>query len=106
MATSQEYVDFCVQQIASAGFVQAKKMFGEYMIYVDQKPLILVCNNTCYIKMWDELKPLMANAPTAIPYEGCKLYYILDIEDKVTLDCLKIMWPIQSFPKKRNKNKV
>ena len=40
MATSQEYVVFVLEQLRGAGFLRYRKMFGEYMVYVNEKPLI------------------------------------------------------------------
>lgn len=46
MATTSDYVEFVYGQIVGAGAVRYKKMFGEYMVYVDDKPILLVCDNT------------------------------------------------------------
>jgi TfoX/Sxy family transcriptional regulator of competence genes len=35
MATSQDYVEYVTAQIADCGVVRYKKMFGEYMVYVN-----------------------------------------------------------------------
>ena len=45
MAASLEYVEFVCYRIKGAGDVRFKKMFGEYMVYVDEKPVLLVCDN-------------------------------------------------------------
>jgi DNA transformation protein len=41
MASQQSCVDFILEQIAEAGVVSAKKMFGEYGIYCDEKIVAL-----------------------------------------------------------------
>ena len=56
------------------------------MIYVNQKPVILVCNNTAYVKMLENIKPYFENGETDFPYKGAKEHYILDIDNKETLD--------------------
>lgn len=50
MATSQEYIEFVCEQLVGIENVRYKKMFGEYMVYVNDKPVLLVCDNTVYVK--------------------------------------------------------
>ena len=45
MASQQGTVDFIVEQMARAGAVSARKMFGEYGIYCDGKMVALVCGD-------------------------------------------------------------
>ena len=82
MATSQEYVDFVCDQIRGAGIVRARKMFGEYMVYVNEKPLLLVCDNQVYVKQLDALKEVLRDALKGFPYPGAKEHYALDIDDR------------------------
>ena len=37
MATTKEYVDFCVEQLPTHYDIRYRKMFGEYMIYLNDK---------------------------------------------------------------------
>ena len=46
MTTSPEYIAYVVEQVADCGVVRYRKMFGEYMVYVDDKPILLVCDDT------------------------------------------------------------
>jgi TfoX/Sxy family transcriptional regulator of competence genes len=39
-----------VEQIAAAGPVSARKMFGEYATYCDAKMVSLVCDDELYVK--------------------------------------------------------
>jgi TfoX/Sxy family transcriptional regulator of competence genes len=82
MATSQEYVEFVCDQIRGAGFVRYRKMFGEYMVYVNEKPLLLVCDNQVYVKPLDALKGVLRDAAMGAPYQGAKEHYVLDIDDR------------------------
>ena len=54
MATSKEYIEFVCEQLQGINGVTYKKMFGEYMVYVQGKPLLLVCDNTVMIKKLPE----------------------------------------------------
>lgn len=81
MATTAEFIEYACGQLLSVGEVRYKKMFGEYMIYMNEKPILLVCDNTVYVKKLDDIADRMTDAGTGIPYKGAKEHYILDIED-------------------------
>ena len=53
MSTSKEFAEYVREQIHEVGFLRYKKIFGEYMIYVNDKPILLVCDNTCLYKKLD-----------------------------------------------------
>ena len=104
MSTSKEFVEYVCEQIHEVGFLRYKKMFGEYMIYVNDKPILLVCDNTVYIKKLDCLAELMKEAPTAIQYPGAKERYILDIENhQLAKEIISILEPITPLPKPKKK---
>ena len=88
MATTLDYIEFACSQIESDWHPFYKKMFGEYMVYVNNKPLLLVCDNTVYVKKLDEVKTLLKEAETGFPYNGAKEHYIVDVEDRVLLNQL------------------
>lgn len=88
MATSREYIDFVLEQLDGVGDISARKMFGEYMLYINAKPIFSVCDNTVFVKMLPEVEALMKNADCGFPYEGAKPHYILDIEDKELVTAL------------------
>lgn len=81
MATSQDYIEFVCDQVRGVGDIRHKKMFGEYMVYVNDKPVLLVCDNTVFVKKREEIAALMADADVGNPYEGAKEHYVLDVED-------------------------
>ena len=104
MATTMDYIEFVCEQLAGVGAVCYRKMFGEYMVYVNDKPLLLVCDNTVFVKILPELSELMAGGDTALPYEGGKPHYILDIEDRaLTQAVIEILEPLTPLPKSKKK---
>ena len=104
MATSQEYIEFVCEQLVSIENVRYKKMFGEYMVYVNDKPVLLVCDNTVYVKKLPEIEELMSGAECGVPYDSAKEHYILDIEDrKLTAKAVEILEQITPVPKKKAK---
>ena len=85
MATTHDYIEFVCDQVCGAGIpvesVRHKKMFGEYMVYVNCQPVLLVCGKTVFVKQLDCIADLMANADRGHPYGGAKEHYILEIEN-------------------------
>lgn len=104
MASSQEYVEYVCNQILDTGNVRFRKMFGEYMVYVNNKPLLLVCDDTVYIKQLDCVELLLKDAEKGHPYSGAKEHYILDIDDSDL--CYQVVTALEEVikvPKKRVK---
>ena len=106
MATTQDYIEYVCERLPDCGNVRYRKMFGEYMVYVNAKPLLIVCDNTVMVKKAPELASLMEGAPDGIPYEGAKVHYILDIENReLVRSVIAVLEPITPLPKKRAKKK-
>lgn len=51
MATSQDTIDYLLDQLEGAGNVRARKMFGEYALYLDDKVVALVCDDQLFVKI-------------------------------------------------------
>ena len=100
MATSRDYLEFVCEQLAGTGRVRSRRMFGEYMVYVNDKPLLLVCDNTVFVKMLPALAEVLADASAAPPYEGGRPHYILDMDDReLVRTVVGILEPITPLPK-------
>lgn len=82
MATSAEYLAFVLERLPPLWAVRSRKMFGEYMVYLNEKPVLSVCDNTVFLKKLPVLHGIMADAPCGFPYEGAKEHYILDVENR------------------------
>ena len=81
MATTIEYIEYVCEQIEGIGDIRYKKMFGEFMVYVNDKPVIIVCDNNAFVKKLDCIEEMMKNAETGYPYSDAKEHYILDIDN-------------------------
>ena len=104
MATTQDFIEYVCEQINGVGNVTYKKMFGEYMVYVNDKPILLVCDNTVYVKMREEIKEKMEKADAGEPYSGAKPHYILDIDNaEFSQEIIRILEPITPLPKSKVK---
>ena len=106
MATSLQFAEYVAEQAADCGAVRFKKMFGEYMIYVNDKPLLLVCDNTVFVKIHPRLNGLMQAAEQGFPYKGAKEHYILDIDDtahtRAVIAALEEVTPLPKPKKKKS----
>ena len=74
MATKQSTVDFLADQIAEAGVIRSRKMFGEYALYCDEKVIAFVCDDQLYIKPTEVGYTFLDASHEAPPYPGAKNY--------------------------------
>jgi len=78
MASDQSYVDYVCEQIAAAGVISHRKMFGEYAIYCDKKVVALVCDNQLFVKLTDAGRNLLGDITEGLPYPGAKPWIVGD----------------------------
>lgn len=81
MASDQKTVDFVLDQIRGAGSVTAKKMFGEYGLYCDDKIVALLSDNQLFVKPTDAGRAFAKGTSESPPYPGAKPY--LFVQDRV-----------------------
>lgn len=104
MATTQEYIEYVCEQIAGIGEIRYKKMFGEFMVYVNDKPVIIVCDNTAFVKKLDVIAEKMKNAECGFPYQGAKEHYILDIDNpEFCKEVVRKLEEVTPLPKPKKK---
>ena len=78
MASDQSYVDYVCEQIAAAGMISHRKMFGEFAIYCDEKVVALVCDNQFYVKVTEAAEKLLDRFTQAAPFPGAKPWIVAD----------------------------
>lgn len=104
MACTTAYIDFVSSQLNGVGIIRSKKMFGDWLIYIDKKPVILACDNICYVKKLPVIAELMTGADTGFPYDGAKEHYILDMEHRdKAIEIIETLLPAIPYPKKKKK---
>ena len=104
MATTADFIEYVCEQIEDLGQIRHKKMFGEYMVYVNDKPILLVCDNTVFVKTMTCLNELMASADKGYPYVGAKEHYVLDIDNSdLVRRVILALLPVIPLPKPRKK---
>ena len=72
MATDAEFVDFLVDQMAGAGEISSRKMFGEYALYCDGKVVALVCDNQLFVKPTPGGRAFIGEPTEAPAYPGAR----------------------------------
>lgn len=94
--SNPDLVQYIVEQAGGAGEVRARKMFGDYCLYCNDKPVGLICDDMLYLKPLKQLEPVIirhlqeyaAGAAAPVPdmhppYDGAKPHYrIADIDDR------------------------
>ena len=81
MASDQKTVDFVLDQLRGAGTLTAKKMFGEYGIYCDDKIVALLSDNELFVKPTDAGRAFATGVEEKPPYPGAKPY--LFVQDRL-----------------------
>ncbi len=84
MASDKDFVDFVIGQIENAGFIDYKKMFGEYAVYSDGKVVALICDNRLFIKPTEGGRKFIGDVVEAPAYPGAKNSFLIGdgIEDR------------------------
>ena len=104
MATTLDFIEYVCGQVEGVGAVRHRKMFGEYMVYINDKPILLVCDNTVFVKILPCLDDLCASCGKGFPYTGAKEHYILDVDDaEFAKEAIQILEPVTQIPKPKKK---
>ncbi|MDR0821988.1 MAG: TfoX/Sxy family protein [Oscillospiraceae bacterium] len=106
MATSPAFMEYAADRIRSLGFetTRYRKMFGEYMLYVDDKPVVIICDNVAMVKVLPELYEPCHRLDKQSPYSGAKEHYVLDLDDAdKTRRIIDILVRVTKVPVKKQK---
>lgn len=112
--TSQKTVEYVVDQMAGAGPISFRKMFGEYGVYLDGKMFALVCDDQLFIRPTDAGRALLGSPREGHPYPGSKPHFLIEAEQfdnrellsqlaRITADALPLPKPKPSKVDKANK---
>ncbi len=106
MASSPDFVSYICEQLDGLGSVRSRKMFGEYMVYLNDKPVIIICDDRAMVKTLPCLEELLRGRPAEPPYEGAKPHYLLDPDDREVLrEAARLAEEVTPLPKKRKSPK-
>jgi TfoX/Sxy family transcriptional regulator of competence genes len=85
MASSLDFLELVLEQLDGVGELDYKRMFAEYCVYVNQKPLILIIEDQIYLKKLPALKDMMDGVELEVPYPGLHERYVIDVDDRELL---------------------
>lgn len=108
MSTEQSYIDYICEQIEEVGEISYKKMFGEYMIYCNAKPIIIVCNNIAFAKNLPKVEELFDRYEMSkeldSPYKGAKPHFVIDVDNQdFFVEVARRLYEILPAPKPKKK---
>lgn len=72
MGTKAETVEFLLDQLSALPGVRSRRMFGEYCVYYDEKPVALVCDDELYVKQTAAGREYLVAPEEAPAYPGAK----------------------------------
>ena len=106
MASTQDYINYVLEQINDAGNITCKKMFGEHAIYVDHKVVALICDNQLFVKPTEAGRKHIGDVEEAPPYPGAKMSFLIGdkADDKAWL-CQLIRITADELPESKPKKK-
>lgn len=110
MASKQRTADYIVEQLAGAGGVTARKMFGEFGVFRDGKMVAVICDDQFYVKPTAGGRKYLGEVAEAAPYPGAKPYFLIvgDLWDdsEWMTELIKITSAELPLPKKKAKMKA
>lgn len=72
------------------------------MVYVNDKAILLVCDNTVYVKLLPCLDEMMQETDKGFPYAEAKEHYILDIDSmEFSKEVIMILESMTALPKQK-----
>ena len=77
MATNQSTIDLLLRQLAAAGDISAKKMFGEYGLFLRGRMIAVVGDDKLFMKPTEKGGALCAGIKQAAPYPGAKPCFLI-----------------------------
>ncbi len=107
MASQQSTIDSLLDSLSGAGRVTARKMFGEYFVYLDDKPVALVCDDRLYVKLTEAGREVMPGLAEEPPYPGAKPHMFIPLErwcDRETL-CRLMRATFEELPQPKPRKK-
>lgn len=77
MTSRASTAEFILNQVADAGAVSVRKMFGEYALFCDGKLTALIFDGHLLVKPTDAGRTHIGSVTEAPPYKGAKPYFLV-----------------------------
>ena len=84
MASSKEYLDYCLEQLRTLDNITFKRMMGEFLLYYEGILFGGIYDDRLLVKIVDSNK--LYNMEEETPYDGAKkMYLVSDVDDTLKL---------------------
>ena len=103
MASSNEYLEYILDQLSTLDDISYRAMLGEYIIYYRGKIVGGIYDDRFLVKPTKSAMTMMPDADMELPYEGAKeMLLVDDVENREFLrELLEAMYPELPAPKKK-----
>ena len=72
MASTKEYLDFVLEQLAELDAIRTRAMMGDYILYCDGKVVGGIYDDRLLVKPVPAAVAMLPGAKKQLPYEGAK----------------------------------
>ena len=103
MASSKEYLEFIMEQLAGMEDVSWRAMMGEYIIYYRGKIVGGIYDDRFLVKPVEAARAMMPEAELEQPYEGAKEMLLVDDVDDREFLCELLEAMYDELPAPKNK---
>ena len=102
MASSEEYLDYILEQLSGIEDITYRAMMGEYILYYRGRLFGGIYDDRLLVKPTKSAVAMMPDAVRELPYEGAKEMLLADPDNKEFLKKLvEAMYKELPAPKKR-----
>ena len=103
MGSSNEYLEYILDQLSDLDDITYRAMMGEYIIYYRGKIVGGIYDDRFLVKPVKAAKAMMPDADMELPYDGAKeMILVSDVEDREFLaELLEAMYDELPAPRKR-----
>ena len=91
MSTRPETLDFLLDQLGELPGLRTRRMFGEYCVYVDDKPVAFVCDDQLYVKPTAAGEALLPEPVWGKFYDKAKPHLLLSADRWDDRDLLRAL---------------
>lgn len=105
MSSSNEYLEYILEQLSDLDEISYRAMMGEYIIYYRGKIIGGIYDDRFLIKPVKSAMAMMPEANMEFPYEGAKeMLLVDDVDDREFLkELLEAMYEELPAPRKKRK---
>lgn len=105
MVSSEEYLEYILEQLSDLEEITYRSMMGEYIIYYRGKIIGGIYDDRFLVKPVKTAFSMMPNANMELPYDGAKEMLLVDeLENRKFLkDLVEAMYEELPAPKKKRK---